>query len=263
VSATREKLFDTWAPRGSRWSRWAKPALFAQLVHRPIESDEASRDPYRGATGPWSSILTHWAPPPQETALVVDLPGRAAVDTGLALAARGYQPVPLFNVCTDVGEVIDQKPLLAALTEGAAYLDSLTLPPDAPPAFLLDARRQVPERPLTVGAFDNRWIIYPSDLPSARFFARQAIRRMWLIAAQEPASDVLDVFEGFLDGDGLELAFKDPAIPGPADPMRLERSPTGLGRWLRRDQLVQTMKPRLWLSRRGFGGRIEPPPSNG
>ena len=43
--------------------------------------------------------------------LIADLPGEDAVHLGLALASRGYRPVPLFNACTGPGELINQLPI--------------------------------------------------------------------------------------------------------------------------------------------------------
>ena len=113
----RHELYEVWAPPDSPWSAWAKPVLFAHLP-RPLPSLE-----------PATSLDLSWIPPAEERrALIVDLPGAAAVRLGLALAGRGYRPVPVFNACppplgpeaTAAPAVIDVDTILAALVDGAS-----------------------------------------------------------------------------------------------------------------------------------------------
>src|SRR5258708_31140152 len=83
----KEEIFSTWAPDESPWSRWAKPVLFAYLdsALSQVGVREAAQD------------MT-WSPSPTaEVALVLDLPGAEGVLAGIALAAQGYRPVPLYN----------------------------------------------------------------------------------------------------------------------------------------------------------------------
>ena len=66
-----------------------------------------------------------WIPPAEDNvAVVLDLPGADGVWTGVALAARGYRPVPLYNAVpgptTGVwigafASLVDVAPILAAL----------------------------------------------------------------------------------------------------------------------------------------------------
>src|SRR5579885_1492046 len=106
---TREKLFDVWAPAASSWSPWAKPVLFAHWP-RPLPADS---DP--------APVNLSWLPAAGErVALVVELPGAASVHFGLAAAAIGYRPVPLFSAIPpplDAGSalsVVAVEPILAA-----------------------------------------------------------------------------------------------------------------------------------------------------
>src|SRR5438552_17676209 len=83
----REEIFSPWAPEASPWSRWVKPVLFAYLdsAISQILVTETAGD-------------VSWSPPPNDkVALVLDLPGNEGVLAGVALAARGYRPVPLYN----------------------------------------------------------------------------------------------------------------------------------------------------------------------
>src|SRR5436309_4375191 len=185
---TREELFDAWAPAGGPWSDWAKPVLFAHWP-RPLPAVPETPPADFG-----------WAPAVAErVALVVDLPGAASVHFGLALAAAGYRPVPLFNACpppTD-GEpgvaVVPVEPILAALAGGADRLRAAPPPADAPPAFLLDADRQTARRDLAPGAFDNRSVVFPTDVPSAARLAARGVTRAVLVRERPgPIGDDLE-----------------------------------------------------------------------
>src|SRR4051812_27302380 len=109
----REEVLASWVPPDAVWSRWARPVLFAQMSESEVEPP---------AGEPWRALAVDWAPAPGDTLAVVDLPGAESVWMGLALAGRGYRPVPLFNACTGPCEVIDQAGILTALRMGAAYL---------------------------------------------------------------------------------------------------------------------------------------------
>jgi hypothetical protein len=132
---TREELFDAWAPTGGPWSDWAKPVLFAHWP-RPLPAV---------ADAPPADIS--WVPPSAErVALVIDLPGAASVQVGLALAAVGYRPVPLFNACPPPVEgepgvaVVVVEPILAALAHGGRPAARLR-PPGRRPAGVPPRRR--------------------------------------------------------------------------------------------------------------------------
>jgi hypothetical protein len=161
-----------------------------------------------------------WIPAPTEkVALVLDLPGAESVLTGVALAARGYRPVPLYNAVPlpFSGSLLDPltgravaavnvSPILGALRKGAEGLAQLNLPFDAPPAFLLDAHRRGDGRKMRPDEFDNRSISFTTDFPSANFFAAHDIQRIILVQknAIEPQPDLAHSLRRWQDG-GLEL----------------------------------------------------------
>jgi hypothetical protein len=179
-----DEILSIWAPDVLPWSRWAKPVLFAHLhaAMPPVPVPEMTCD-------------VNWVPPSDgKTALVLDLPGAEGVLAGVALAVRGYRPVPLYNALPlPYGEqVIDQMtgravaavdvlPIISALTKGAERLAQLKLPSDAPPSFLLDANRSGDGRKMKADEFDNRSISFTTDFPSAIFFASQGIERVILV----------------------------------------------------------------------------------
>src|SRR5438034_11376896 len=191
---SKEAIYETWAPQDALWSRWAKPVLFAcsnALQPRPANLD----DP----------VDLSWAPAPSEhVALVLDLPGNQGVLMGLALAARGYRPVPLYNAVSnpqpfletengmrEVITLVDVHPIMAALWHGAARLQGLALQPEAPPAFLLDANRRGVEEPFA-GCFDNRSVSFITDFPSSNFLLAHQIHGVLLvqISGHQPQPDL-------------------------------------------------------------------------
>jgi hypothetical protein len=214
----KEEIFSIWAPENSIWSRWAKPVLFAHL------DSALSHIQVTSAPGDVS-----WSPPPDErAAIVLDLPAADGVLTGLALAGRGYRPVPLYNAlplpfgesllspatCSRVAAV-DVLPIISTLRTGAKLLAQSTLPFDAPPAFLLDANRRG-TRKMIPDEFDNRSISFTTDFPSANFLASQSIERVLLVQKQvlEPQPDLAHTLRRWRDGGfTLERLRLDPLSP--------------------------------------------------
>jgi hypothetical protein len=208
---TTEEIFSLWAPEESVWSSWAKPVLFAHL--RP--SEELLQDGFGLPQG-----QAPWAPPEGEkTAIVLDLPSDQGVWVGLALAKRGYRPVPLYNAIPLPAEsalseaqsqrpiaAVDMVPITAALASGAEVLANTPIPSDAPPVFLLDARRGGDAMPLGHGQFDNRSVCFTTDFPSANFLLSHGISRVLLVqqGRREPLSDLAHILSRWQEG-GVSL----------------------------------------------------------
>jgi hypothetical protein len=213
----KDQLFSIWAPDDSPWSPWAKPVLFAYLdvaVPQPAVA-EAARD-------------VSWCPPPGEgAALLLDLPGAEGVHVALAL--RGYRPVPLYNaVPLPFGEpqtdpltgkavaAVNVLPILAALRDGAETLAEMKLTRNAPPAFLLDANRSGGGRKMAPDEFDNRSFSFTTDFPSANFLASHGIKRVILIhqGGVEPQPDLAHSLRRWQDaGFRLERKRIDSSSP--------------------------------------------------
>lgn len=211
-------LFETWAPPPSPWARWAKPVLFAELnLENPHPPAESLVDPnYRLQP---------------DSAIVVDLPGPDSVKEGIRLAMAGFRPVPLYNAVPgpllSLGShaLINMAPVMEWLAWGADILRKLHIPIDAPPAFLLDARRQKPDQPPQPGRFDNRWLIFPQDFPSARFLIEHQIRHAILIQANHlarPESDLSHVLLRWQQA-GLSLQVTDPSFLPQVQPLTVPR----------------------------------------
>jgi hypothetical protein len=205
-------VFEVWAPPDGPWSPWAKPVLFAHL-------NEASGLPTVEIP---EAPLPFELPKSADTAIVVDLPSLESIGLGLELARLGYRPVPLYNACPSppsspgevVPEIVPVTPLLSALVQGTARLKSAGLAADAAPAFLLDANRLGGEKPIVPGSFDNRWVVFATDLPSARFLALHRITAVALIHRGTPGEDLLDVLRDW-NRSGIVLRHTDMNRPDP------------------------------------------------
>lgn len=207
-----EEIFAIWSPEDSPWAAWVKPVLFAHLgsAFALPEGEEIPHD-------------ASWAPKPDEkVALVLDLPGDEAVWVGIALAARGYRPVPLYNALPlPSGQLIldpmsrrsiaavDVLPIVRALRRGAEQIATMKIPADAPPAFLLDSKRHGDHMRMQPDEFDNRSICFTTDFPSANFLLSRGIETVLLVQRDriEPHADLAHMLCRWQDG-GLLLERK-------------------------------------------------------
>jgi hypothetical protein len=251
---TPEQLYDLWAPQASAWSAWAKPVLFASL---PAVSG------LPGELPPLPDVA--WAPAADAgTALVVDLRGPLAVLTGLALARRGFCPVPLFNGCSAPGMVVDVAPIQDLLARGGALLCETPPAAGAPPVFLLDADRLSAAGGLYPGRYDNRWAVVPQDFPSASCLLRAGITAVCL-AAPAVRDDLAHVLRRYQEA-GLRLssiaptgmlAAPDTPVPSP-QPLEVPRP-----RFLFRSAWYRLLVfARLRRNAAGGFGAVVPQPSS-
>lgn len=204
-----DDVFEAWAPSDARWSNWAKPVLFATMPDGELQSAEAA--PSFGLD--LAPVIT--AP---RTALVVDLPGKDSVAFGVALAARGIRPVPLFNALPG-GEtgLVDVEAIQEALIAAVGALNEAALAPDAPPAFLLDAQRRAqPARIPLHRFFDNRSLSFSTDFPSASVLQKAGIQRAVLIHRFHlpVPSDLFETFAAW-HAAGIAIEIHDAAAEHP------------------------------------------------
>ena len=256
---TPAELYKLWAPDCSTWSRWAKPVLFADNVFNNLPTSTPSE--WRLLNLPWASALT------SDTAVILDLPGMHSVEVGMALTQNGFRPVPLFNgVCgpafgiPGASSLVDAHPLVNALHAVAQDLAGLQLPPNAPPAFLLDSNRfgggNLPEP----GRFDNRWNTFPQDFPSANFLLSQNIRSAVLVqqVSTTPRHDLAHVLLRWQEA-GIKIlscGTNDDTQPAPI----VVEKPYNFGAlWYRAMVLFGTRRN----SAGGFGAVIPMPSSSG
>ncbi len=246
------ELFEIWAPAGSVWSPWAKPALFA---------DPALLDAAAGAPAE-ASPLAPFSSPASDTALVLDLPGERSVELALLLARGGYRPVPLFNTTHHPAALVDVRPVLHRLVSGAAALTEAYLSPQAPPAFLLDANRNTASGPAAPGRYDNRWVLFPQDFPSANFLLASGIRHVILLQerahGEQPRPDLAHVLRRWQEA-GLAIHLQDPNLDEPPFALEVRRPSSFRSLFYRALTLVGLRRN----SAGGFGGIIPQPSSSG
>jgi hypothetical protein len=246
---TNEECFDIWAPEGAAWSPWAKPVLFMQLPHvTPTAEDDGSLPDL------------FWVPDAGgRTAIVVDLPGLESLRTGLALATRGYRPVPLYNTSVGPSALVACDAIARGLSADAGTLRGIALPLDAPPAFLLDANRMTPVVPPKPGAFDNRWMVFPQDFPSATYLRARGVADVLLLhAARDSSEDLAHVLLRWQEA-GVRLLSSSPADRGRIRDLIVTRPSRFRRAWYRLIAMAGLRRNNAG----GFGGVIPTPSSGG
>lgn len=194
------EIYEVWAPDDRAWSQWVKPVLFTYC---------AAGIPFAPQPVEWPKLD---APNDRNTALVIDLPRERSVEYGIAAAHDGYWPVPLFNCAFGPNAVLPVGTLIDRLTLGSQELQRITVPIDAPPAFLIDSKRMNPEGALLPGNFDNRYIMLPQDFPSAGFLKAHGITRViWIFRrvpglglSENPRDDLAHILRRWQEA-GLEI----------------------------------------------------------
>lgn len=192
-----QAIYAAWAPDESPWSVWTKPVIFTYLTPSTVTPP-----------APWDDAGLQ-ALKPTDRGIVVDLPGEESIACGIALARRGFRPIPLYNSTIGEGiEVLDLTPILNGLRWGANVLRELRLHPSAPPAFLLDSQRLKGNPGPRM--FDNRWMVFPQDLPSARMLRASGVQSMTVVHRSEASggSAVESDLRGILrlwQREGIEL----------------------------------------------------------
>jgi len=196
------EAYQRWAPYGKLWTEWVKPVSF-------------SNAPMELGTTPDIPKLTWISQRDRSAAIILDLPAEAGVLEGMALAHIGYRPIPLYNgvfmpdgffsmSAVQVGEIVK------ALWAFAPKLSKLRLEHDAPPAFLLDSNRMhaFHGRP---GDYDNRWNVFPQDMPSASYMKGKGISSV-VVRTQTIQDDLAHILYRY-QSQGISIAISDGAKP--------------------------------------------------
>jgi len=155
--------------------------------------------------------------------------------------------------------MVDVEPTMKAILAATGRLSALSLPPDAPPAFLLDWGRRWSIDPPAPGRFDNRSVSFVTDFPSANLLLSQSIRQAVVIQSvgDQPQADLAHTLRRWQAG-GIEIRLKRLEEPGPP-------AACVVGKPSRFDILVGRFLALLGLRRNplgGFGGTL-PAPSSG
>lgn len=167
-------IYNIWAPAGKSWVDWVRPVAFVEMK--------------QGVKGYCVSErvipLAEEIRGEKNTVVIVDLPGGESVFQGIALAERGFRPVPVFNGTMEqegVRATVNNQSVGVALVKMADRLKKISLAEDAPPAFLTDKNR-LQRYKLVESVFDNSWDVYPQDLPSASYMKEKGIRKIVVIS---------------------------------------------------------------------------------
>jgi len=262
----KEGIFEIWSPPGGLWSDWVKPVLFSCMP------DDAAVSP--SPVPPLSSTNAEWLPLTTENvAVILDLPGPEGVVAALALATRGYRPVPLYNALpapvmpvpftdgsTSIGDVaVDVKSIIDELQRSTQALSQLDLPADAPPSFLLDANRHGAFVPAPRD-FDNRSVSFTTDFPSAAFLKSHNIHGVLLVqtSGEQPQPDLAHTLRNWQE-TGLELKLKRLDVSGSPVPLNVARISALRGLW---ERVMGALELRR-SPPRGFGRYLPAPGSGG
>jgi len=201
------QTFKIWAPDESVWSLWAKPVLFAKPPQQFYNAWQ-KQVPDIG--------IENIPPADASTAIIADLPDSWGVLVGMELAGRGYRPVPLYNgvfVPKPVQSAVEVEFIVWELFDNADALLRTGLPADAPPAFLLDSKRMAANKNIP-GTFDNRWQVFPQDLPSASFLYKNGVRRIVLLS-DTSCDDLAHVLYRYQEGGLNILSLRGGSVPIP------------------------------------------------
>jgi len=242
---TPEELYALWAPEDSVWSPWVLPVPFAQLIC-PQVSTVTEPPPFH----------LDWLPEgkPQDMAIVADLPGSDAIHFGLAVARRGYRPVPVIDGSSGPDRdpllpvhpslegavsksacAVDMRQLLLALCRAAEWLREANLKPDAPPAFLLDFNRMTFAASAPDEAFDNRWMVFPQDFPSSHFLRGRGIRKAIYVHSRfltQPQEDLAHILLRWQE-DGISIESKSSQFGDMPVPIQVNRPSRFRALWYR------------------------------
>ena len=174
-------------------SRWrAAAGIWAHFIKPSLLVADADGTPPAIA---FPSTLS-WTQGVRNCALVVELPALESVAIGVALAREGRPVIPMFNTTAGAGELLPAAGLALALRAAALELPGKV---EGPPAFLLDANRQISgKRFIENGDFDNRWYVFESDFPSESFLAAQGINSLVIVTHDSwIADDLRDALAGY------------------------------------------------------------------
>lgn len=171
------EVYKIWAPEDSIWTVWTKPVLFASMkvcVNMPLEITKCE----------WINNID------DNTMVILDLPGEESVLEALSLSKSGFRPVPLYNcvIGPRKSSLVDADEIADMLSSGTEILKNLTINSNALPVFMLDSNRMA-GKSKEPGKFDNRWCIFPQDMPSSNFLISKGIKRI-IVRTSDIAEDL-------------------------------------------------------------------------
>ncbi len=194
-----KEIYKIWAPAGKKWVDWVRPVPFVEMEH--FSKGYASTGV--GETSTYRAAYVSEGC--RDTAIIVDLPGAESVKEGIALAGKGYRPIPIFNGTAEqknARAATNNESASLALMHYAPQLAQISIEEDAPPAFLTD-RNRLQRCRVDLGVFDNSWDVYHQDLPTAEYFLKSGVRRIVIVGASV-ARDLAKILCPF-QKNGIEI----------------------------------------------------------
>lgn len=253
-------------PPTSAWARYNKSTLLAALGDAPIVGvlpEVRSLQLVRRAEEAAARLAS--AGLPEDTLVVVDLRGAAAVAFGNALSHRAGVPVSLvltFNNWPAASELVPAEETLSALLAMRPKPPAPSDPQDraSRPVFLLDSwRLAYRDSQPDDGVFDNRYALTPADLPDAQVLSQHGIRNvLYVIERRETDTveedDLHAAFSAYQQsGLALHIADLDDLL-GTGDSAALVRCMHRTRFSLRPRVTILSSHSFFMRSRGGFGG---------
>lgn len=186
---TGKEAYRVWAPIGKKWVDWVRPVPFVAV------EDYSKVYNISDFTAPKVEFLEYLC---EDIAIIVDLPGEESVREGIALAKKGYRPIPVYNGTIEqqgARATVDNQSVGMALLNATAELSNIVIDDEALPAFLLD-RNRLQRFKMEVSLFDNSWDIYPQDIPSPEYLLNNGVNKI-IIVADNLAKDLGKVLYDF------------------------------------------------------------------
>lgn len=187
-------LLTAYQPQSAQWLPFFVPTLIQSLQSEslrtqltPIATPDMREAYLRGQTIARDFLSN--AENAAETAVIVDLPGRASVAFGAGLAETGHLVTTFDNFPHPLGVTPSHETLAAMLYyagEVEAKQRNITAP--APPVFLLDANRLAPYKDADQ-EFDNRYV---AKIPSAQKLQELGIKSVIYVTPDRTRAEELD-----------------------------------------------------------------------
>ncbi len=218
---TPTKMIEATQPAAEAWRSHESPALVQSLGQ---ESLAAALSPMHSAAmdeayGRGTSLgeLVDASENPQETLIVIDLPGELAVAAAAGMA-HVAEPVFWFDNWPHPRGVVDSERTLAALLYYAGELDAADASRQSEHArvIVLDSNRLTSYSDATAD-FDNR---YMADLPDAQQLQQYGVSKVLYVRPTERDQDLDDVNEPLAElaqaGLNVQMVTMDVFQQGPA-----------------------------------------------
>jgi len=239
MNAVNLNHYKIWAPDGVAWTAWAKPVLFADKSFSSASTLEIPKVSVKEV-----SVQTDF-----RAMIIVDLPGQQSVVEALAFAERGYRPVPLYNGTMGSGRMlINVREIREAIFSGTDILKTLPLRPDSPPVFMLDSSRMYGTR--QPGSYDNRWCVFPQDMPSAAYIKSKGINKIIVRAKFSIQTDLERILYDYQKSGIALYSLRDNASPPKA---LTAKKQSMIKEWAYRFKVVIGLRRN---ATGGFGGKI-------